>query len=261
MNELIYFYTHIDVLLLIFCRVLFALTFLPIIVETKLPPAARVGLSLALTATVFYAMPTITLEYPPTVLSFFVLIIKEIIVGLIMSFGIMMFFEVYYFVGQLLSMQGGLGMSTFFDPSTSTQVPLLGKFYYLGFCVIFTVSGGYHWFIKSLVESFTYIPVGKSIFSENLLVTMIDAMSDFWIISFKLASPILAIIFIVDCGLGILARTVPQMNMFVIGLPLKLIILLCMVIVTMGLLPAFNDMIIKEVVNLFFNLMQGLKPS
>lgn len=259
MNEIIYFYTHIDVLLLIFCRIIFALSFLPIIVETKLPAAGKVGMGLALTTIVFYVMPSTTLDYAPTVQGFFMLVIKEIIVGLIMSFGVAMFFQVYYFVGHLLSMQGGLGMSTFFDPSSGAQVPLIGKFYYLGFCTVFILSGGYHWFIQALVESFIHIPVGQSVFSGSLLGTMVDAMNQFWVISFKLASPVLAILFIVDCGLGILARTVPQMNMFVIGLPLKLLILLVMLVLTMSLLPAFNDMITDEIVNLFYNVIQGLK--
>ncbi|MGL4798665.1 MAG: flagellar biosynthetic protein FliR [Cellulosilyticaceae bacterium] len=258
---MIFFYTHIDVLLLIFCRIIFALSFLPIIVETKLPPAARVGLALALTAITFLVMPPTTLQYSPQVLSFFLLVFKEILVGLIMSFGIMFFFQVYYFVGHMWSMQGGLGMSTLFDPVGGAQVPLLGKFYYLGFCAVFTLSGGYHWFIRALVESFQHIPVGQAVFTTGLVGTIVDAMATLWVLSFKLASPILAVIFIVDCGLGILARTVPQMNMFVIGLPLKLMLLFYMLIVIMSLLPAFNALITNEIVNLFYNLVQGLRAG
>ena len=96
--------------------------------------------------------------------------------------------------------------------------------------------------------------------AEKTTVQVIEAITIFWEISFKLASPIIAIIFIVDCGLGILARTVPQMNMFVIGLPLKMIILFIMMVITMQLLPAFNNMIIQNMTNTFFNILQGLMP-
>lgn len=254
------FYTHIDIILLIFCRILFAIVFIPVMVEAKLPVMAKAGATLALTVIVYYTIPPVTLVYEPTVFSLGLLVIKEAVVGLIMGFGVIVFFQVYYFVGNLLSMQGGLGMSNIFDPINGTQLPVIGKFYYLGFSVIFLMSGGFHWFISSVVESFTHIPIGQAVFSPELTVTVVQGITVFWELSFKLATPILAVIFIVDCGLGILARTVPQMNMFVIGLPLKLMILLVLMVITIGLLPAFNNIIIDNMVEFFFNLSQGMVP-
>ncbi len=261
MEELMYYLAHIDTLLLIFCRITMALQFIPIMIETKLPAPARVGISVVLSITVFSTITFEPIMQHSTTLGFFIVIMKELVIGIILSFGVAMFFQVYSFVGQLWSMQGGLGMSTFFDPASGSQTPLLGRFYYLAFSTIFLVSGGYHWFIQSLVETFQHIPIGHTLSSGALLGVVVNAMAQFWMISFKLASPILAIIFIVDCGLGILARTVPQMNMFVIGLPLKLIILLVMLVFTLSLLPAFNDVIIRAVVDLFYNLVQGLSTS
>lgn len=239
------FFIQIDYLLLIFCRVFFAWNFTPIVTETKLPALARGGLSLILTLVVYSVLPNRTLNYAGTFLSYFILIIQEIMVGLIISFGISLFFQIYYFVGHLLSTQGGLGMSMVMDPISSIQVPLLGKLYYMVFSAIFIITGGYHWFIKTLVESFTTIKVGGAFLeSGQLLEEVVKAVTLFFEIGFKLAAPIMAVLFIIDCGLGILARVVPQMNMFVIGLPLKLLILLGLVIITIGLLPTFNDTII-----------------
>lgn len=260
MESILDLYIHTDIWLLIFCRIMCSLLFLPIMEETKLPALAKGGIGMTLTLIVFFTIPVQEIAYNATLLGYSFLIIKECITGIILSFSILVFFQIYHFVGQLLGMQGGLSMSMMFDPVNNTQVPVLGKFYALGFSVIFLISGGYHWFITQLVESFKVIPVAQTVFRPDLLGAVVHAVGLFWETSFKLSVPILAVIFIVDCGLGILARTVPQMNMFVIGLPLKLIILLVLLITTIELLPAFNLQITDQMVETFFNLLQGMIP-
>lgn len=260
MNSGIEIYTHIDIWALIFCRIFFALVFLPVIVETKVPPQVKVGLSAILATIVFFTIDKIPLQYSGEVIGLTLLVVKESVIGLIIGFSILIFFQVYYFVGNLLSTQGGIGMSTVLDPVNGMQMPILGKFYYMGFCALFILSGGYHWFISALVETFIHIPVGQGVLRPEIAYAVVEAIALFWEVSFKLASPIIAVIFIVDCGLGILARTVPQMNMFVIGIPLKMIILLVMLMVTTSLLPAFNNLIINHLTDTFFSIVRGLIP-
>lgn len=253
-------YQYIDVWLLIFIRIFFALFFLPIMVEAKLPPLAKGGLTAVLTMIVFYTVPVETLGSSFTLLGLFFLIIKEALIGLIMGFGVIIFFQTYYFVGHLWSIQGGIGMSNIMDPATGTQMPIIGKLYYLGFAVVFVVSGGYHWFIQAVVESFTYIPIGKGVLSPEVMYPIISAMTVFFELAFKMAAPIIAVLFIIDCGLGILARTVPQMNMFVIGLPLKMLVLFSLLLMTFALVPLFNEMIIKNMVDFFYQIVQEMVP-
>lgn len=260
MENIISMYNNIDIWLLIFCRIFFAIIFLSVIVETGVPNIAKVGLSMILASLVYFTLSQPEVQYNLTILGFGMLVLKETLVGLIIGFGVNLFFQVYYFVGSLLSTQGGLGMSNLFDPVNGTQMPLIGKFYHLAFCAVFLASGGYHWFIKALVETFTYMPINSAIFRTDIVGSIVIAIGVFWEISFKIAAPIIAILFIIDCGLGILARTVPQMNMFVIGLPLKVMILLVMLLITMQLLPTFNNMIINNITDTFFNLLQGMRP-
>lgn len=252
---------HMPSIILIFCRIFFALQILPIMEETKLPAIARVGLAMILSLIVYYTIPSEDIKQNMEIFIFFILVLKESVVGLILGFGVSLFFQVYHFVGHLISTQGGLGMSTLFDPSSGIQVPLLGRFYYLGFCVIFIISGGYHWFISVMVETFRVIPLTQAVFREDMVFSVIQGVGVFWEISLKLASPIIATILIIDCGLGILARTVPQMNMFVIGLPLKVLILFILLIITIGLLPSYNDVIMEQMTQFFYSLIQGMMPG
>jgi flagellar biosynthetic protein FliR len=260
MEEILGLYNHIDVVLLIFARIMCSLIFLPLLTETKLPALAQSGLGMALTLIVFFSNTVEPLQYT-AFLGFSILIIKECLIGIILSFGISIFFQVYNFMGDLLSMQGGLRMSTLFDPSTNTQSSTLGRFYYLGFSAIFLVSGGYHWFITAVVESFQIIPIALAkLDSANLLGIILLAISLFFEVSFKMAIPILAIMFLIDCGMGILARTVPQMNMFVIGIPLKAFILFLLLMLTVAIIPQFNGYVIKDMRDITFSLLEGMRP-
>lgn len=246
--------------ILVFTRILSSVIFLPLMTHISSVPAnLKAGFSFILAMIVVSAMPEAAIVVGDSSVEIGFLVIKEIVVGLILSFSLSMFFNIYYFIGQLWSMQGGLSQTMVAD-SNGGQMSAIGKLYTMAFTVIFFMSGGYHWFIKSLIETFQHIPVGEVVFKEELLWAAVDAVSTYWELGLKLASPIVGVIFALDCALGILARTVPQMNMFVIGIPLKVLVLFGFLFVTIPLLSMFNDVIIQEIINTFFNLARGMMP-
>ena len=261
MEELIYLYSHVDVFLMIFCRIICAIAFLPVVKETKIPGKAISGIALCLALIVSFTLGDITITYNNTIVGLALVVIKEAIVGLILGFSFYIYFQIYSFVGSLWSTQGGLSMSMIMDSTSREQVPTLGKLYQLVFAVIFIVSGGYHWFIQMVVESFFVIPINEAIIGDSVTATIIEAISEYFVVGFKIAIPILSILIIIDCGLGVLARTVPQMNMFVIGIPLKMLILFILIIMTIGLIPVFNHMITDGFTNTIMNLIQGMMPQ
>ncbi len=260
MEDLVYLYAHVDILLIIFCRIIPTILFLPIIEESRVPKMVTVGLSLCLAIAVFMVTDCSQVYYNPTLVSYTMLLIREMLVGLIIGFIFKIFFQIYQFVGTLWSTQGGLGMSMALDPVGGVEAPIIGRFYNLCFCAIFILGGGYHWFIKTLVESFTLIPINKVVLGTHLVAGTVSTIGNYLLIGLKLAMPILSILILIDVGLGILARAVPQMNMFVIGIPLKIVILFVLMIVTISLVPIFNNIIIDEMVNTIMNLIQGMRP-
>lgn len=260
MEELYFLYEHVDVFLIIFVRILAVTLFLPIIQETKMPKMALAGVSLGITISVYFRTDVAQHYYEPNMLSFSILLIREMLVGLIIGFVVKIFFQIYPFIGSLLSMQGGISMSVVMDPTAGVQSTLLGRLYSLGLGTVFIISGGYHWLIHTLVESFDLIPIGKSFFGPNVVSGMVKTVGDYLEISLKLSIPIIAVIMIVDFAMGILARTVPQMNMFVIGIPLKMLILFILLVMTMGVTAQYNQMIIECLVNTVNNVVQGMRP-
>lgn len=259
MEDLYYLYQHIDVFIIIFVRILAAIMFLPIIEESKVPKIALAGFALGISISAYFRMDVSIAYYNPTLLSFSIVLMKEILVGLIIGFGVKIFFQIYPFVGSLLSMQGGISMSVVMDPTSGTQSTQLGRLYNLGLGAVFIISGGYHWFIHTLVDSFEAIPIGKAFFGPNLVTGMVSTVGSYIEISLKLSIPIIAVIIIVDFAMGILARTVPQMNMFVIGIPIKMLILFILLVVTMSITTRYNDLIIQDLVDTIHNIIQGMR--
>lgn len=259
MSELNYLFEHRDVFIIIFVRVIAVIALLPIIEETRMPRIALSGLALGIALPVFFKTDVTMTYYEPNLVSYSMLLVKEMIVGLILGFVVKLFFQIYPFVGSLLSMQGGLSMSVVMDPTSGMQATQIGRLYNLGLAVIFIQSGGYHWFIETLVDSFNLIPIGKAVFSNNIAMGMVDTMGVYFELGLKLSMPIVGVILVVDFAMGILARTVPQMNMFVIGIPIKMIILFILLIVMMNVTSEFNQMIIKTLVQTVNDVIAGMR--
>lgn len=259
MEDLFYLYRYGDVLLIILARILGVLVFLPIIEETKIPRIALVGLGLGISFSIFFKIDVSARYYTPHLLSYTFLLIKETLVGLVMGFVVKIFFQVYPFVGSLLSTQGGLGMSMIMDPTAGTQSTLIGRLYNLGLATFFILSGGYHWLIRILVQSFERIPINQELFGPNIVFTLIESIGIYFELGLKLAIPIVSVILVVDFAMGILARTVPQMNMFVIGIPLKMIVMFALMIITIQSVSRYNTIIIQNLVTVLTKIIQEMQ--
>ena len=163
-------------------------------------------------------------------------IIKEFIVGLVIGFVAYAFFTSIYIAGQIIDMQIGFGMVNVFDPITNIQVPITANLYYMVAMLIFLATNGHHILLKALYQSFRLIPIASAGMGPNMKDNIIEVFRQMFSIGFKIATPILAAILIADVVLGIISKTIPQMNVFVLGMPLKILVGLILIMIT---IPAF----------------------
>lgn len=238
-----------QIFLLIFVRSTGIFVITPIFSRKNIPNTIKIGFAFFLSLIIFTTVDYDTLAFNE--LSMVLLIIKEFSVGLIIGFISYVFFTSMYVAGQIIDMQIGFGMVNVLDPQHNVQLPVTGNFYYIVAILIFLISNGHHLLIRGLVDSYKLIPIGHFAFSNDLVNQMISIFSQVFIIGFKIASPILATIFLANALLGILARTMPQMNVFVVGMPLK---------VTIGLLVLFFTMPVFTVIlqYLFENMFREI---
>ncbi|MPN24004.1 hypothetical protein SDC9_171397 [bioreactor metagenome] len=126
--------------------------------------------------------------------------------------------------GQLLDMQIGFGIVNVLDPQSGQQLPLVGNFKYILALLVFMATNSHHMLLAALFSSFKLIPVSGFIYHVELTEIMIDIVGGMFVIAMKICFPVLLSLLLTDVALGILARTMPQMNIFVVGVPGKIIV-------------------------------------
>jgi flagellar biosynthetic protein FliR len=216
----------------------------PFFSSQNVPNILKIGLSFILSI-----LTTLVLDINFVYTNFVLLIFKELMIGLIIGFIGYAFFSTFYVMGQIIDMKIGFGMINVIDPQHKIQVPLMGNFYYiLAFLLLLSING-HHIVIKALVDSYEFIPIGKFALNQDTTFFLINILSKSFVTGFKLSAPIIGIVFLTDLLLGILARTIPQMNVFVVGMPLKILIGLIIISVSIPIFytiatGVFNDTVI-----------------
>jgi flagellar biosynthetic protein FliR len=228
--------------LLIFVRISGMLLIAPIFGSRNIPGPMKAGLSLFLTLTVLPLLaagpgPTI----PQTLIPYIFLLGSELLFGLIIGFASSLVFSAVQMTGSLLDMQVGFGVVNIFDPQVGQQVPLIGNFKYILALILFLTVNGHHVLLTAIVDSFKLVPITGIVFNGLIAEVMVDMISGIFIFAVQITIPVLAAVIITDIALGILARTMPQMNVFVVGVPAKIIVGIFVLSVTLPFFMLFLE--------------------
>ncbi|GAK02040.1 flagellar biosynthesis protein FliR [Geomicrobium sp. JCM 19037] len=242
--------------LLVFVRLLAFLATLPVFSYRNVPAYFKIGFA------VYFAFIVIfTIDSPIVALDgqFILLVVKEVLVGLLIGLIAATLFYAVQTAGAFIDLKIGFLVANVIDPQTGAQSPLTGGFLY-AFAVLFLfVTGGHHLLLDGMFYSFSYVPIDEvdiNLTSEAVMQTAVEAFVTMFIIAFQMAFPVVGALFLVDVALGMMSRAVPQMNVFVVGLPLKIILGLP---IMMLMLPAFFwllQRLVEEIVISMRMLMQ-----
>ncbi len=234
--------------LLVMIRTSGIFIFSPFFSSQNIPNTMKIGLSFSvslLITSVLSISPDLSNEI------FLLLIIKELMVGIIIGFISYAFFSAFYVMGQIVDMKIGFGMANVIDPQNKIQVPLMGNFYYILSFLLLMSMNGHHSIISALIDSYNFIPIGSFKYTGDTMNLLVYSLSKSFEIGFKLSTPIVAIIFLTDVVLGIISKTIPQMNVFVVGMPLKVLIGLLIILISMPIfftaIGGIFDLIINDI--------------
>ncbi|MBQ2116233.1 MAG: flagellar biosynthetic protein FliR [Lachnospiraceae bacterium] len=254
--------THeIEYFLLIFVRIA-SFIFSAAFFSTKgVPRQPKIALSIFIS----YLMYTNIYphEYPSysTILGYGTLVLKEAAVGLIIGVGTQLCTSIVLFAGRIMDMEIGLSMANVFDPSTQQQASVTGMLIQYGVLIILYISGLHRYLIKALMETYELIPVcGAVINTDKLLQTFADFLSNYIVIGFRICLPVFASITLMNIVLGLLAKLAPQMNMFSVGIQLKLLAGLVVLLFTVQLLPTVCNFITTQIQQMMVSIVEGLMP-
>ncbi|MBN2483007.1 MAG: flagellar type III secretion system protein FliR [Candidatus Omnitrophica bacterium] len=230
----------------------------PVFSNPVIPKMVKLGLMFFLGFIIFPFVEKIPLVYENP-FTLFVALVKEFGIGVFLGFFVSLIFIGLQLAGQFIDYQTGFGLVNVIDPESQVQVPLAGRFLYILAALLFLIIGGHHLIIKSLAESFRVFPLGNFTFDLRLLAVINRTFVQLFFIAFKIAAPVVAAVFLAEMSYGVVARAIPQLNILIVGLPLKLGLGTYFLLLT---LPFFFWIVKREFFNIFLsirNLFQLLR--
>lgn len=215
---------YFTAIILVFLRLLAFYTVTPVFFPKGTPAMVKIGFTLILAYMIIPGIDYTKVVNINDIFPFIASCISEITTGLTLGFITELCFMAAKFGGNLMDMQVGFSMMTMFDPNSNSNATLLERLLYWISVILFFIVDGHHMLILQLIDSFKVVSLGKFILSQDTASTIIQAFIEFFNIGLKIAIPIVLIIIITDLTLGLVARTVPQLNVMVLGLPIKILI-------------------------------------
>lgn len=193
----------------------------PIFGNRVIPVPVRISL-LVLTSLIVLPVVAPPADGVPDALFPYVFILaRELVLGLAMGFVVLLVFAAAEMVGQLLDIEMGFGLVNVIDPVMGHPLPLMGNFFNLLAMLLFIVTDAHHLVFVALVDSFAVAPVGAGSLTGAAMRVGFDEVASMFYAAVRIAAPMLAILFLTSVVLGLTARAAPQLNMFVVGVPVK----------------------------------------
>lgn len=239
----------IETFLLILVRITAFIFAAPFFSLRNVPQRVKVGFSLFFSIIIFQTIPLTTLNYQG-VIGFAGLIISEAMVGLIIGFFANVSYYILSFAGQMMDMEMGFSMVNEFDPVSNFQTTITSNYYSYLIMLMMLVTNLHHYIITAIVDTYKVIPIGEANFKPAMYVLMLQFIKDYFIIGFRIVLPVFAAILVVNAILAILAKVAPQLNMFVIGLQLKVFVGLIILFLLTGFIPSISNLIFEEMIKM-----------
>lgn len=245
----------IPVFILIFVRIAAFFVTLPLFSYRTIPMPFKIGFSFFLALVMFNAIDSTNIAFDDMYL---LLLMKEIIVGLLIGLIAYIILSAVQVAGGFIDFQMGFAIANVVDPQTGAQSPLIGQYFYI-IALLFLLSvDGHHLLIDGMYFSYEYIPLDSWIHFQNDSIAdfIIETFNYMFVIAFQMSIPIVGCLFLVDVALGIIARTVPQLNVFVVGLPIKIFVSFVVLLVFLSLYITLTKNLFATMFNTMHRLMQ-----
>ena len=234
-------YYQLVVFFLIFARFSGMLIIAPFFQMRSMFALGKVALAFWASSLVMFAIP-LPQQLPMDMLSFFLAMTVEIVVGFIIGFTANLVMSAIEFGGMLMDTQAGLSSASVLDPTSGKNAALLELLMKQLSVLLFLLMNGHHIVLSTIYESFSIIPLGQPVNFTQGTQYIFSLGTDLFLIGFQLAAPIILVIFLVDFSFGILNKVAEQINIFQMGFQLKPTV---SVIIFLGIAPGFVMILIK----------------
>jgi flagellar biosynthetic protein FliR len=200
-----------------FLAVAMALLMTPVYLDTRLPSDADLGI---------YAH----------------LLVNEVIIGLLLGLGTMILFSGIQVAGQIVSQMTGMSLADVFNPGFDDNVPVFTQLFHFLTLAVFVGVGGHRQLIQALLDTFAWAPPGHAVVGDTFVQALTDIMSQSFVLGVRAAAPLLVSLLLSTVVLGLVSRTVPQINIIAVGFGLNSFVTLAMMMLSLGAIAwTFQD--------------------
>jgi flagellar biosynthetic protein FliR len=215
---------NFQIVLLLFARILAMMLTAPLLSSAAVPTLARVGLAMFVAAAVFPWVAEAGYPLPDSGVHYFLLILGEVFLGLLMGFFLQLIFAAFQVAGQFFSLQMGFGASQVFDPLAQIEIPLMGQFINIMAMFIFlTVAGFQKLLLVGVMRSFQLVRAYDLVTGREYLFSMLlRSLGKLFQQALVISFPILGTLLLVSVTMGLLAKAAPQMNLLMMGFPVAI---------------------------------------
>jgi len=230
----------------------------PIFNSRNIPVLFKVGLCFSVSLILFPLLDLRDLPISFQAIPLVIGVISEVLIGVLIGLSVRMLFVGIQLAGQLVGFQMGLAMANIIDPATSEQVPLLAQLNNLIALLVFVSINAHYWFLRALVESFRLVPPFQFQFTHSLMEQLVSLSGNMFIIAVKVGAPLIVVLLLMSVAFGLAARTVPQMNIFFVAMPLKILVGLIFFVFTLPYMVSFFEVLFRGIGNDLLKLLGAM---
>ncbi len=248
----------IDVFLLVFVRMTGLFVISPIFGRRNIPVYLKIGVSFLTALILINTIKIDKLDYYDNIYQYTFLVFKEFIVGIILGYVSYLIFTAVYIAGQLIDMQIGFGMVNVIDPVSNIQIPITSNFYFIVSILVLLALNGHHIIIRALFESYKYISIGGETFNVSLMNDIVRIFGEVFLLGFKISAPVVAAMLITDIALGVISKSIPQLNVFMVGMPAKIILGILVMVLTMPIFISLIEALVNGMDSQMYQIIKDM---
>lgn len=247
---------------LIFVRVSGIVLMAPVFGGQDIPARFRALFAFTLALVILPSQWFTPIAEPLTLPGYLIYILGELVIGLSLGVGISILFSGLQIAGDLISRMGGLSASQLYDPTSGETVPLLGLLIHSLGITVFAAVGGLRLLIGGLLDTFQTIPIGSDLIRAGVATGLVDIGAMSFSLAFRISAPVTAAVLVAMLVMGLLGRTLPQLNLMSVGFGINTVIMFAILYLTIGAsILCFQEQIYNTLDILFAGFFVKISPE
>lgn len=239
---------------LVLARVSGLMIVAPVLGSNVIPIRLRAAVAFTLSLMIFpIVLPTIGSELP--LATAVVGMIGELLIGVVLGLGMSMLFVAMEFAGLMIAQQAGLAIAEVFDPVLQTSTTPLGQLYFMSALFVFLFAGGLRAMVQGLLDSFGSLPLLTFSVNDSVVDVLSDLLMGSMVLALRLAGPAITALLLTSVAMGLISRTMPQLNILAVGFSIRIVAALLIVAATLAsiepIITAFMWDSLDELLQLF----------